>query len=81
MSFDLHVFAGPRLNASVEVETAKDHVSRIAGALEDLFCDGRITLASGTRCRVTMSDTQLLRDGEPDALHWFAQVNCRVLAE
>lgn len=79
-SFDIHVFAGPRLDASAEVETGYDHASRVAAAVETLFCEGRLTLETGASCRVTFSDTQMLRDAEPDAWHWFAQVNCRVLA-
>lgn len=78
--FDLHVFAGPRVADGVEVEVAKDHIARIFARLEELFCESRLTLASGATVRVTMSDVQTLRDGEPDALHKFGQLNCRVLA-
>lgn len=79
-SFDLHAFAGPREAGGQVVETGYDHASRIAAAIEDLFCEGRIELETGLIARVTLSDAQMLRDEEPDAWHWFAQINCRVLA-
>lgn len=81
VSFDVHAFAGPRLSGGATVETAYDHVSRIAAAIEGAFADNRITLESGAVCHIAFSDTQFLRDDEPDAWHWFGQLNCRVLAE
>lgn len=76
---DVHAFAGPRLSNGSEVETARDHVSRIAAAIETMLCETNLTLEDGSNCAITMSDTQTLTDGEPDALHWFAQLNCRVM--
>lgn len=79
--FDAHAFAGPRVVAGVTVETGRDHIARIASAIETAFADNRITLESGAVAKIELSDAQLLKDGEPDHFHWFAQVNCRVLAE
>lgn len=81
VTFDLHAFAGPRLSAGVEVETAYDHVSRIGAAIETLFDDRRITLEGGATCLLKLSDTNILKDDEPNAQHWFAQCNARVLSE
>ena len=81
VSFDVHAFARPREVNGAVVETGYDHVSRIAEAIETAFADNHLTLEGGADCRITFSDTQYLKDGEPDAWHWFAQLNCRVLAE
>ena len=79
--FDVHAFAGPRMVAGAEVETGEDHVARIGAAIEALFAENNLTLPDGATCRTTFSDAQTLPDGEPDHWHWFAQLNCRVLAE
>lgn len=81
VSFDVHAFAGPRIDSGAMVETGYDHASRIASAIETAFADNRLTLESGAVCKIEFSDTRLLRDEEPDAWHWFGQLNCRVLAE
>jgi hypothetical protein len=80
LSFDVHAFAGPRLDAGAVAETGYDHTSRIAAAIEGALADNRITLEDGSVCKIEFSDAQMLRDGEPDAWHWFSQINCRVLA-
>jgi hypothetical protein len=81
VAFDVHAFAGPREVAQQVVETGYDHASRIGAAIETAFADNRITLEDGAVCKIEFSDANLLRDGEPDAWHWFGQLNCRVLAE
>jgi len=78
---DVHLFAGPRLVDEATVEEGYDHVSRIAAVLEALISDVWIDLEDGSRTRRRLSDTQMLRDAEPDSWHWFGQVNARVLAE
>lgn len=79
-SFDVHAFARARLSSGAEVETAEDHAGRIGGAIEGALADARFTLETGAVCHIALSDIRLLRDEEPDAYHWFAQVNWRVLA-
>jgi len=78
---DVHLFVGPREEAGNTVETGYDHASRCAAALEAVISDAWIDLEDGSRARLRLSDTQMLRDAEPDAWHWFGQVNARVLAE
>lgn len=78
---DVHLFAGPRKVAGITVETGYDHASRIASELEAAVSGVWIDLEDGSRARLRLSDTQMLRDAEPDAWHWFGQVNARVLAE
>ena len=80
VSFDVHAFAGPRVVAGATVETAYDHASRIGSAIETALADNVLTLEGGAKCHISFSDAQMLRDDEPDAWHWFAQINCRVLA-
>lgn len=79
--FDVHAFAGPREDAGAVVETGYDHASRIGSAIEAALGDARVTLEGGAVARLEFSDGQMLRDGAPDDWHWFAQINCRVLAE
>lgn len=81
VSFDIHAFAGPRVVSGATVETGYDHVSRIAEAIETVFADNHLTLENGADCKIEFSDTQFLKDGEPDAWHWIGQLNCRVLSE
>lgn len=78
---DAHLFAGPRIEDGDTVETGYDHASRCAAALEAVISDVWINLEDGSRARLRLSDTQMLRDAEPDAWHWFGQINARVLAE
>lgn len=80
-SFDIHAFAGPRKVDGAVVETGEDHVARIGSAIETVFADNRLTLASGAMCKIEFSDMQILPDDEPDAWHWVSQLNCRVLSE
>lgn len=80
VSFDLHAFAGPRQVAGQTVETGYDHVSRIGSAVEGAIDEARLTLENDAICAVRFSDTQYLKDGEPDAWHFVTQVNCRVLS-
>ena len=81
VTFDAHAFAGPRMVAGAEVETAYDHVTRIGAAIEALCDDRKITLENGATCRLSLSDINILKDDEPGAMHWFGQVNARVLSE
>jgi len=80
VSFDVHAFARARKVGEQVVETGRDHVSRIGGTIERTFADNVIDLENGAKCRIRFSDMQMLRDGTPDDWHWFAQLNCRVLA-
>lgn len=80
VSFDVHAFARARIVAGVTVEDGRDHCSRIGGAIEAALADNRFPIESGAVMHVQLSDMRLLRDGDPDAFHYFAQVNCRVLA-
>lgn len=80
VSFDIHAFVGPRLEGQTVVETGYDHASAIGSAIEAAIDDARLVLENGAICAVRLGDTQLLRDGEPDAWHWVAQANCRVLS-
>lgn len=77
---DVHAFARARESGGAVVETAEDHASRIGAAIEAALADNRITLETGAIARVRLSDYQLMQDEEPDAFHWFAQLNARVLA-
>lgn len=80
VSLDLHAFAGPREEAGVVVETGYDHASAVGAAIEGAIDDARLVLENGAICAVRLSDTQLRRDGDPDAWHWVSQANCRVLS-
>lgn len=80
VSFDVHAFAGPREVGGSVAETGYDHASAIGSAIEASLGENNLTLEGGANCRVRFSDTQLLRDGEPDSWHWIAQANCRVLS-
>jgi hypothetical protein len=82
VAWDIHAFAGKRLNVSGQVaETAEDHAGSIGAAIEASLQDNRLVLENGGEARIRMSDIRLLPDGDPDHYHWFAQVNARVLAE
>lgn len=80
VTFDLHAFARPRKDAGAVVETAEDYAGRIGGLIEAALADERMTLGTGEIIRVSLSDMQLMQDDDPDAFHYVAQVNCRVLA-
>ncbi len=80
VTFDIHAFARARLSGGAEVETAEDHAGRIGGAIEAALADARFTFDTDKIVHIEISDMRLLEDEEPDAYHWFAQVNCRVLA-
>lgn len=80
VSFDIHAFARARESGGATVETAEDHAGRIGGEIERVLRDNRITLEGGAIAKITWSDARLLEDGSPDAYHYFAQVNARVLA-
>jgi len=79
VSWDIHAFARKRTGASPM--TAEDHASLIGAEIERVLADNWLDLEGGGRARVRLSDIRLLEDGTPDAFHWFAQVNARVLAE
>jgi len=80
VSWDVHVFAGPRESGGAIVETGEDHAGRIGAAIETALADNRITIEGGAVARIALSDIRLLPDGDVDHWHWFAQVNARVLA-
>lgn len=80
VSWDIHAFARARQSGGADVETAEDHAGRIGGAIERALADNRIVLDDDSICRIEMGDMRLLEDEEPGAFHYFAQVNCRVLA-
>lgn len=80
VAVDVHAFARSRKVAGVTVETAEDHASRIGAAIETALADQHLTLDGNEDARIELSDIRLLQDEEPDAFHWFAQLNARVLA-
>ncbi len=80
VTIDVHAFARARVVAGVMQETAEDHASRIGAAIESALADNRITLEGGATANIELGDIRLLQDQEPDAFHWFAQINARVLA-
>ena len=80
VSVDVHAFARARKESGVEVETAEDHASRIGAEIERLLDGVNIALEGGAKAKVELGDIRLLQDSEPDAFHWFAQLNARVLA-
>lgn len=77
---DLHGFAGPRRESGQIVEDARYHAGRIGAALQKALHRTRLDLEGGGHARIRLSDIRLLSDG-PQAFHWFAQINARVLAE
>jgi hypothetical protein len=78
---DLHGFAGPRKNGNQVVEYARDHAGRIGGALQRALHRNRLDIEGGGKARIRLSDIRLMADGSPQAFHWFAQINAKVLAE
>ncbi|MFN3474084.1 MAG: DUF3168 domain-containing protein [Blastomonas sp.] len=80
ITLDVHAFAYARKSGAQTVETAEDHASRIGEAIETALQDNRIDLGGGITARIRLSDMQLLQDDEPEAFHYLAQINARVLA-
>lgn len=80
VSVDVHAFARAREVSGQVVETAEDHAGSIGAAIESALADNRITLEGGEIAKIELSDLNLFQDQEPDAFHWFAQLNARVLA-
>ncbi len=80
VTMDVHAFARARSIAGEVVETAEDHSSRIGAAIEAALRDNNLALEGGGNARIRLSDIRLLQDDEPDAFHYVAQVNARVLA-
>ncbi|UPT53048.1 tail terminator protein [Synechococcus phage Yong-M3-232] len=80
VSLDVHAFARARVSGGQEVETAEDHASRIGAAIEAALDGVNIALEGGAKAKIDLGDIRLLQDQEPDAFHWFAQLNARVLA-
>ena len=81
VAFAIHAFARAREVAGQVVETAEDHAGRIGEHVERVLSDNRFELTEGPVVKLWLSDMQLMQDGGPDAFHWFAQVNARVLAQ
>lgn len=80
VSVDVHAFARSRKMGGAVIETAEDHASRIGAEIERLLDGVNITLEGGAKAKLDLGDIRLLQDQEPDAFHWFAQINARVLA-
>jgi hypothetical protein len=80
VSLDVHAFAGGRYEGEALAEDARDHAGRIGEAIERAFDDQWLALDGDVQMRIRLSDIRLLPDDEPESYHWFAQVNCRVLA-
>lgn len=80
VSWDVHAFAGPRLDGGAEVETAEDHAGSIGSGIERVLANNWITLEGGAKAKIALSDIRLIEDGDPRHFHWFAQVNAKVLA-
>lgn len=80
VSVDIHAFARARVSGGQIVETAEDHAGRIGEQIERLLDGVNIALEGGAKAKIDLGDIRLMQDSEPDAFHWFAQVNARVLA-
>lgn len=80
VSVDVHAFARARISGGQVVETGEDHASRIGAAIEAALSDRHLSLEGGADAHIVLGDIRLLQDQEPDAFHWFAQLNARVLA-
>lgn len=61
------------------LETAESHAGRIGEAIERCLDAKGFEMEGGRRVRYRCTDMQLLVDGEPDAFHYFANVQARVL--
>jgi hypothetical protein len=81
LAFSQHVFAGPREERGVLVETAEDHAARIASALKLALHARRLVLEGGATARIMVRSVSLVRDGmEADAYHAILSCEARVLA-
>lgn len=80
VTWDIHAFARARKEGKAVVEYADDHAGRIGGLIEAALSDRRVALEGGMTGHISLSDMRLLEDGSPEAFHYFAQVNVRVLA-
>lgn len=80
VSIDVHAFARARESGGQVVEHAEDHADRIGTLIEAALSDRRVTLGTGEVLLIEMADNQLMQDREPEAFHWMAQFNVRVLA-
>jgi Protein of unknown function (DUF3168) len=81
ISLDVHAFARARESGGVVVETAEDHCGRIGENIERVLADNNLTLEGGATAKLHLTDIRLFQDEEPDAFHYMAQINARVLAE
>lgn len=80
VTWDIHAFARPRESGGQMIDTAEDHAGKIGAEIERVLADNRLSLEGGGTAKIELSDIRLLPDAEPDAYHWFAQINARVLA-
>lgn len=80
VTWDIHAFARPRESGGQMVGTAEDHAGKIGAEIERVLADNRLTIEGGGTAKIEIGDIRLLPDAEPDAYHWFAQINARVLA-
>lgn len=77
---DLHAFAGPLKTGDQVTDDARNHAGRVGAALQRALHCTRLEIEGGGNARIRLSDIRLIRDGSPQAFHWFAQINARVLA-
>lgn len=80
VTWDVHAFARPVLENGAIAMTAEDHASAIGEQIERALADNNLALEGGGNARIRLGDIRLLPDDTPNAYHWFAQVNARVLA-
>lgn len=78
VAFSVHAFARHRESGGQLAEFAEDHAGRIGAAIEAALADNNVAVTGGTM-HVELSDANLQQDEEPDAFHYFAQVNCRMM--
>lgn len=81
VTWDIHAFARARESDGQVVDTSEDHASAIGEQIERILTYNRLTLDGGQTARIRLTDIRLMKDAEPDAHHWFAQINALVLAE
>lgn len=84
VSFDVHAFCGPKkgpdgFGGTIVTMTGYDHISAIGEQIDTVLAPNNLTLEDGSRCKLSFSDTRILKDTDPDHWHWFAQLNCQVL--
>lgn len=85
VNFGIHAFSRGRWTAPVPprqlLEIAEDHASRIGTAIKATLDRGASDLPGVGRVRYLLADRNLMVDaGEPDAFHWYATVQARVIA-